>query len=155
MNIAGTQYSLQNKALEIYVSGCDGSCKGCHNPELWNFNIGNPYKSVLPKIINKINEFSTLIDNIWILGGEPLQQNWDELYDLLWSLQITKKKIWLFTRENIDNVPTFIKKRCNYIKCGRYIESLRSDGNIQFGVKLASSNQNIIKLEGIDKMYGK
>ena len=43
MNILGTQYTLKHKAFEIYVAGCNGSphCKGCHNPESWDFNLGD------------------------------------------------------------------------------------------------------------------
>ena len=45
MNIVTTQYTLKTKSLEIYVAGCRGDshgthCEGCHNPELWDFNIG-------------------------------------------------------------------------------------------------------------------
>ena len=41
-----------------------------------------------------------------------------------------------------------IKKYCNYIKCGQYIEELSTNENIQYGVKLASSNQNIYQIKG-------
>jgi hypothetical protein len=33
-----------------------------------------------------------------------------------------------------------------YIKYGRYIEELKIDNNIQYGIKLASINQGIIKI---------
>ena len=37
----------------------------------------------------------------------------------------------------------------DYIKCGRYKEELKTDDNIQYGIKLASSNQHIYR-RGID-----
>jgi anaerobic ribonucleoside-triphosphate reductase activating protein len=147
MNIVSTQYNLQNKTLEIYLSGCYGDCYNCHNPELKDFNIGNYYSDELPKIIQKIYEFDSLIDNIWILGGEPLDQDILKLNDLLNYLTQTNKKIWLWTRYELNEIPELVKRYCNYIKCGKYIKKLKTDNNIQFGVKLASSNQRIYKIE--------
>lgn len=146
MNIAATQYTLETKSFEIYVSGCKGNCKGCHNPELRDFNIGNPLtQNTIAHIIDKIHEFDSLIDHIWILGGEPLDQDLDELIWLLKTLRQTNKPIWLFTRFNLDSVPNNIKQQCDYIKCGEYIEELQTDANTQYGVQLATSNQFIFK----------
>ena len=65
MNIVSTQYTLSNKALEIYVSGCDGICgKECHNYELRDFNLGKGYQLALTKIISKIKDSDFMIDNV-------------------------------------------------------------------------------------------
>lgn len=146
MNIVSTQYNLSNKALEIYLSGCYGDCYNCHNPELKDFNIGNHYLDEIQKIIIKIYEFNSLVKNIWILGGEPLDNDLQELNDLLNYLTQTNKDIWLWTRYELNEIPELIKRYCSYIKCGEYMEELKTDDNIQFGIKLASSNQNIYKL---------
>lgn len=148
MNIASTQFTLSTKSLEIYLSGCDGACgESCHNYELRDFNIGVDYKNEMPKIINKIKDFDLLIDNIWILGGEPMLQNLKELFNLISTLKTqTNKSIWLWTRFGIEDVQSCISAQCDYIKTGMYIESLKCDNNIQYGIKLATSNQKIIKL---------
>lgn len=153
MNILSTQYTLSNKALEIYVAGCNGQphCTNCHNPMSWDFNLGEEYHIGYfnNNIRNKINQFDDLIDNIMIFGGEPLDQPYDYLTDMLYDLKSLNKSIWLFTRYDIEDVDIVIKNYCDYIKCGRYIESLRTDDNIQYGIKLATSNQKIYK-KGID-----
>lgn len=153
MNILSTQYTLSTKSLEIYVAGCSGNphCKNCHNPMSWDFNLGEEYHIGYfnNNIRNKINQFDDLIDNIMIFGGEPLDQPYDYLTDMLYDLKSLNKSIWLFTRYNIEDVDIVIKNYCDYIKCGRYIESLRTDDNIQYGIKLATSNQNIYK-KGVD-----
>ena len=53
MKIAGTQFTLKTKSFEIYVSGCAGNphCKGCHNPETWDFNVGEEFDDIIKKQI--------------------------------------------------------------------------------------------------------
>jgi organic radical activating enzyme len=150
MNIASTQFSLSTESFEIYLSGCDGICgKSCHNYELIDFNIGNDYKIELPKIIEKIKEFDCLIKKIWILGGEPLLQNHSELCDLIQAINLhTNKELWLWTRFEINEIPMEIITLCDYIKTGRYIDNLKTENNIQYDIKLATSNQNIFKIKG-------
>ena len=149
MNILGTQYSLSSKAFEIYVAGCSGKphCDGCHNPESWDFNKGELFDDIYwSKIKSKIEEFNLLIDKVMLFGGEPLDQTHDELLNLLNKINKTNKEIWLFTRYEIEEVPDSIKNSCDFIKCGRYIEELKTDNNIQHGFKLATSNQKIYSL---------
>lgn len=152
MNILATQYTLDTKSFEIYLSGCKGNphCKGCHNPLSWDFNNGELYDDNYKiKIEKKIKEFKFLIDNIMVFGGEPLDQNHKELEKLLEDLYEYNIPIWIFTRYEINEIPDFVIKYCDYIKCGRYIPELSCDNNIQYGVKLATSNQKMYK-KGID-----
>jgi anaerobic ribonucleoside-triphosphate reductase activating protein len=148
MNIAGTQFSLKYSAFEIYLSGCRGNCKGCHNPELKNFNAGTKLTaSYFTKLNNKLNMFADTIESIWILGGEPLDQDISELEQFLRNLhETTNARIYLFTRYNIKDIPLQIKVLCDYIKSGEYDENLKVDNHHSFGVKLSSSNQKIYKM---------
>lgn len=152
MNIIATQYTLQYKSLDIYVAGCKGvcgvHCKGCHNPVSWNFNQGEEYnQQYFFKLQDKIKGFDDLIDRIMIFGGEPLDQNHEELIEFLKDIRSLHKEIWLFTRFNFNELPKEVIQLCDYIKCGAYIEELKTDDNIQFGIKLATSNQQIYKNE--------
>ncbi len=151
MRILCTQYTLATKSFEIYVAGCRGvdgqHCKNCHNPETWNFEQGDIFNVGYfnEKIKSKVTEFDLLINNIMIFGGEPLDQPTDELEEMLSFLTRLNKPIWLFTRYTFENVPTKIKGYLDYIKCGQYIETLTTDDNIQYGIRLATSNQRIYK----------
>ena len=150
MNIIGIQYTLQYKSLDIYLAGCSGNkgvhCTSCHNPESWNFNQGKLYDNIYFQTIkNKVVDFNNLIDNIMIFGGEPNDQNQDELLHFLLDIKSLDKKIWLFTRYEIDNIPKFELTLCDYIKCGAYIPELKTENNVMYGIKLATSNQRIYK----------
>ena len=146
MHIASTQYTLSTSSLDIYFSGCNPPhCKGCQNPELWEFVNKNNYIKKLKDIKTKVKNFNTLIDNIMIFGGEPLDQNNDEFLDFLNKLKTLDKVIWLFTRYSLGEVPDDVKTLCDYIKTGRYLPELKTDNNIQYGITLATSNQKVYK----------
>lgn len=153
MNILATQYTLATRSLEIYVAGCSGNphCTGCHNPESWDFSLGERFTKEYwgSKIAPKVLEFGDLIDNIMIFGGEPLDQNIDSLWLLLYLASTSNKKVWVFTRYELKDIPSDILRWCDYIKCGKYIPSLITNDNVQYGIKLATSNQKIYK-RGID-----
>jgi len=151
MNILATQYTLSLKSLDIYISGCSGSphCEGCHNPESWNFNLGQEYNSEYFEkyIYDKCIEFNYIIKNIMIFGGEPLDNSHEDLKVMLSDIKTNLPNIplWLFTRYDINDVPNFIKEYCDYIKCGRYLPEQKTEDNIQYNIKLATSNQKIYK----------
>ena len=150
MNIASTQYSLKHKALEIYLSGCkEHPCKSCHNPELFDEQVGEPLtETKLNEIKNKIVDFNNLIDNVFICGGEPLEKPESEIIWLLNKLKQTNKQIWLFTRFELNEISDSVIGLCNYIKTGKYDETLLSDNYFQYEIQLASTNQKIIKING-------
>lgn len=144
MNIAGTEYDINYRSLSIFTSGCDGACKNCHNPELWNFNIGKPwYEFDFKQVLN------SMIDIISVMGGEPLLQNKRQLRSFLYNLnQYTnnKKSIMIWTRFQEEDIPNNIKQYINYAKVGEYQSNSESYIEPLFGVTLASTNQKIIKI---------
>lgn len=148
MHIAATQYTLSTSSLDIYFSGCNPPhCKECQNPELWKFVNKNNYIKKFKDIEEKVKNFDTLIENIMLFGGEPLDQNHDEFLDFLNKLKTLNKKVYLFTKYSIDEVPEDIKTLCDYIKTGRYLPELKTDDNIMYGITLATSNQKIYKIK--------
>ena len=146
MNITSTQYTLSTSSLDIYFSGCNPPhCKNCHNSELWEFVDNNNYLEELDKIEQKIKTFDTLIESLMLFGGEPLDQEHKNLLNFLTKLKTFNKTIWMFTRYNLGEVPYHIRRRCDYIKTGRYLPELVVDDNIQYGITLSTSNQYIYK----------
>ena len=152
MNIIYTDFTLKHNSLDIYVAGCSGNphCIDCQNPETWDFNIGTNYnKKYYDYLRNRIRDFDSLIKNIMIFGGEPLDQDIDKLIHMLMDFKSFNKKVWLFTRYALENIPKEILLLCNFIKSGKYIPELKTENNIQYGIQLATSNQIIYK-KGLD-----
>lgn len=146
LKILGTQQTLNNRAFEIYVAGCNAKphCPGCHNPESWSYDNGVEYTDEYSsELVEKIMLFGGMITNIWILGGEPMDQEPSDMLDLLISLHYTGRKIWMFTRYEFDKIPNKFKKYLDYIKTGSYNPDLKTDDKVVRGVKLATSNQDI------------
>ena len=73
------------------MAGCKGNphCTNCHNPESWNFDIGDLYDEVyFEKIKTKVQDFDNMITSIQIFGGEPNDQNHVELEQMLRDLKL-------------------------------------------------------------------
>lgn len=139
-------------SYEISVTGCHFHCHNCQNPELQNFSLGKLIDDNLTNyIIKDIHKYydSDKIDNIDLIGGEPLDQDHDELVKFLSVLrsEFPKLGIWIYTGHEIDEVKTDILQLCDYIKCGQYVEELRSNNGFksEYGPVLITSNQYIVK----------
>lgn len=122
MNIVSAQLGfgteVENKiSLNIYVAGClnNKQCniKKCHNPKLRSFNIGIPYKEFLSNI-DEILKKEDLLDCVVILGGEPLDQNFKDLKDLILHIKfISKLPIYIYTGYRFEDKRNTIKKLFN------------------------------------------
>ncbi len=151
MRILTTQYSIQYRALEIYLSGCSASpkCDDCHNPESWDFNVGDKIDfKLLSNLVSKVEDFPSLVYNIFIMGGEPLDQDPEEFLSFIMELQNILDidiNFWLFTRYEIGEIPHYIYPLFDYIKTGRYVRLLKTDNHKEHGISLASLNQHVYK----------
>ena len=139
-------------SVTFFTQGCPHRCKGCHNPETWDFNGG---KEFTPQVFTEIIEALTangINRSLCIMGGEPLCEE-NEFLTLLVISQIREKlpetKIYVWTGFYYEDL---LKKSTPHIKNileqidvlidGPYIESLR---DITLPMR-GSSNQNIINL---------
>jgi len=144
MRVASTQIDIDQKVCEIYLAGCNPPwCDGCHNPELHRFDIGTTVNSTyVTALAAKVVTNAALIDTVWVLGGEPLDQDSDTLYTLLDAMQGTGKDVWVWTRNVPADVPLHIQMRTDYIKTGAYDKDNRP-GAIEHGISMASTNQHV------------
>ena len=59
--------------VSLFVSGCTLHCKGCFNPESWDFNAGEDFTDqTIEKIIELINQ--PYMSGLSVLGGDPFEK---------------------------------------------------------------------------------
>lgn len=142
MNIAGYQTSLNAEACDIFLAGCHAPhCEDCHNPDLWDFDCGKPWQEAAGEIYNTAKNAFPLVKRFRVMGGEPMDQDMQQLERLLTFLKGSSMELWLFTSRELGDIDENIKHMCDVIKTGKYI---RGGKKIKvLGVTLASDNQSI------------
>lgn len=109
--------------VTLFVSGCTLRCKGCWNPEAWDFDYGNKYTSETEKeILDAVSK--PYIKGLSLLGGDPYCQESDDLVNLVEKIKERhpEKDIWVWTGyefEEIRNHP--LTKYIDVAVCGRFI----------------------------------
>lgn len=77
--------------VSFFTQGCPHRCKGCHNPETWNFDGGKKFTSgTLDEIIKGLTA-QGIQRNLCIMGGEPLCEENAFLTDLV--IREVKRKV--------------------------------------------------------------
>lgn len=122
--------------VSLYVSGCPHKCKGCFNPETWDYNAGKPFtEKEVQKIIDSLKP--EYISGLSLLGGEPLaEQNRKEVALLVQRVKelFPNKTIWCWTgflykdllSERIeDENLSYLLDTLNVLIDGPFIESQR------------------------------
>lgn len=83
--------------LTLFVSGCNHHCKGCFNPETWDFQYGKPFtKETEEEILTFLAP--DYISGLTLLGGEPLEHI-ETLLPLVKKVKekFPQKTIWCYT----------------------------------------------------------
>ena len=127
----------------IYCAGCSHACKGCHNPQSWDFNGG---REMTTDEIMKIIEADPYAD-VTFSGGDPMYQA-EGFAELARAIrERTNKTIWCYTGFTYEALLKMPKQRellelIDVLVDGPFVESLR-DPDLLFR---GSSNQRIISL---------
>lgn len=95
--------------VSVYFAGClpnkckEGNCPGCHNKEAQKFNVGETYtERIKHEILIKLN--NPYITGLSILGGEPFDQDLDNLLELVRCTKLLKKTIWVYTGYEFEDL---------------------------------------------------
>ncbi len=85
--------------VSLFVSGCRNHCKGCFNPETWDFDYGRSFtRATEDEIIEALRP--SWIQGLSILGGEPTEEeNAAVLIPFLKRVRavLPDKDIWLYS----------------------------------------------------------
>lgn len=140
----------------LWVSGCTVHCKGCQNPESWNFCAGKLFdENAKKELFNALSK--PYIRGITFSGGNPIERNnIGCIYDLIKEIKIEfpDKDIWLYTGWTLTindfqqlyldmTMPDEIYKLCDVVVDGPYIEEQR-DITLKFR---GSANQRLIDVK--------
>lgn len=150
MNIAGIKYNDIANGLgvrtTVFVSGCRRHCKGCHNPEAWDFHYGKLFTEELQReIIDSLKP--SWIQGLTICGGEPFEpENEKTLATFLrWvKEELPGKDIWVYSGFTLEELAG--KELLQYVDIlvdGPFMEELKDAGLAFRG----SRNQRILRLK--------
>ena len=101
--------------VSLFVSGCRNHCKGCFNPETWDFGFGQPYTSKTEDYIVESLK-PVYIKGLSILGGEPMEPaNQKEVRSLTERVkrEVENADIWIYSGYRIEELMDPDNKRCH------------------------------------------
>lgn len=88
----------------LFVSGCRNRCKGCFQPETWNFNNGQLFDQAAEDAIIKSMQ-PGYIKGLTLLGGDPFEpENQNGLIEFVRRVkrECPDKDIWAYTGYLLD-----------------------------------------------------
>lgn len=143
--------------VSLFVSGCRHCCKGCFNPDTWDFTYGELYTKDTQEKILKFLEPS-YITGLTILGGEPFEpENQEEVWHLVQAVREkfgANKTIWIYTGSVYEdllkkndpyhtNFTEKILKETDILVDGPFIEEKK---NLMLSFR-GSENQRLLELK--------
>lgn len=141
--------------VSLFTQGCPHRCKGCFNPETWDYDGGKEVPADLSQQIIQAISANGIQRNFSILGGEPLcpenrefvnniinkvKQNYPTIKIFIWTgytLEDLQKENNPIINSILSNIDTLID--------GPYVDELRD-----LTLELRGSKNQKIRHNGID-----
>ena len=142
--------------VTLFVSGCTNHCKGCFQPETWDFNYGEDFTGETEEHILELMK-PGYIRGLTVLGGEPFEpDNQRGLLPFIKRVRETypDKTIWMFsgfTYEELKEEGSHPRCECtdellsliDILVDGRFVEE-KKNISLQFR---GSENQRILDMK--------
>lgn len=135
--------------VSLFVSGCRNRCKGCFQPETWDFSHGKEFTSETLRELLEMLE-NPRIKGLCILGGDPFEwENRDVVLDICKAVRSRfgdTKTIWMWTGydfidDELLDLP--VMKYIDVLVDGPFIEEQKNLNLFYRG----SSNQRVIDVQ--------
>lgn len=140
-------------SVSFFTQGCPHKCKGCHNPETWDFNGGKEFTYEVLEDIYKALTTNGVERSFCIMGGEPMcEENLFITYLVLKNVKehFPQVKTYLWTGYYYEQLKKMTNSKVSLILDlldvlidGPYIEEKR---DITLSMR-GSSNQSVIYLK--------
>lgn len=92
--------------VSLFVSGCRNRCKGCFQPETWDFHYGREFDGeAIKEILSAADNDS--VRGLTVLGGEPMEpENQPYVLAILrhFKEEYPQKTVWLYTGSLYEEV---------------------------------------------------
>ena len=145
----------QGVRVTLFVSGCTNCCKGCFQPQTWDFEYGKPFTAETEEHLLKLLA-PDFINGLTLLGGEPMEpENQRALLPFVKKVReaLPNKTVWCFSGFTYEELLTDgSHPRCevtdellsliDVLVDGKFLEELK-DISLRFR---GSSNQRLIDL---------
>lgn len=137
--------------VSLFVSGCTLRCKGCFNPESWDFSAGKPFtEETVETIFRFLDE--PYVAGLSILGGDPLEEsNVPVVTDLARRVKERygdKRDVWLWTGRIYEkHVDLPLWQWVDTVVDGPFVEKRKVT---QKGLWYGSDNQRVIPIHAAD-----
>lgn len=129
--------------VSLFVSGCTHHCKGCFQPETWDFAYGTPFTADTCEQILQLLA-PDYIRGLTLLGGEPFEpSNQEALLPLVRAVRerYPSKTLWAFSGYTFDQLrDSPLLPLLDVLVDGPFVEA-RKDLGLRFR---GSSNQRLI-----------
>lgn len=136
----GTSVDGVGLRTSIYCAGCENHCVGCHNPQSWDENGGEPI--LIEELFDRVVDADM---NVTFTGGDPMfhPEGFIKLAKMI--KERTNKTIWCYTGYRFEDLLQHSVRRqlvelCDVIVDGKFMEKER-DLSLHFR---GSRNQRII-----------
>jgi len=140
--------------VTVWFAGCPFKCKGCHNPESWDYSKGKDYTP--QELFIKLKEIldKKYIKGVTFSGGEPLTREDKDNKELLELIKYIReiykeeKDIWIYSGNTFEelikvDIRKEILKNSDVLIDGRFILEQR-DISLPFR---GSKNQRLIDIK--------
>ena len=137
--VRGTTVDGPGFRTSVYFAGCRHRCPGCHNPQSWDFEAGDPMD------IDSLMEIVEEEDfDVTLSGGDPLYRP-EFVKALTEKVTAAGHTVWIYTGYTWEDIAVDPKlldavSKAEAVVEGPFVESLRDTDLIFRG----SSNQRIV-----------
>lgn len=142
--------------VSLFVSGCRNHCKGCFQPETWDFKYGKEFTSETEDAIIEMLK-SEHIQGFTVLGGDPFEpENQKALKPFIKKVKemFPGKDIWMYSGYTFEELTGSNPHCCtadakeilsliDVLVDGRFEENLK---NLSLAFR-GSSNQRVIDVQ--------